>query len=141
MKQTIQVDNLEFWHDVMCAHLFRGECSHADPNFKVDLSLNRTEDMQFTRIRGVRHDFLRTERHVRNSNLNDFVIVVQLRGQSILFQDRREVLLQPGELTCTDSTRPVQLQLGPDFEHLVVQIPRRLFSMRSGLQSDIRHLS
>lgn len=128
MTEKIYIDNVEYWHDVIVAHLLHGECSGIGSDFKADFSVNRNSDIQFSRIRSVAHRFERTEKHVRNSKQTDFVLILQLRGNSVQVQDGRELLLHPGDITCLDGTRPLHLELMGEFEHLVVHIPREIVS-------------
>lgn len=126
MTEKLYIDNVEYWHDVIVAHLLEGECSHVASDFKVDFSVNRHSDIQFARIRSVGHRFERTEKHVRNSKQTHFAVILQLRGSSMQIQDGRELLLNPGDVTCLDGTRPLHLELMGEFEHLVVHLPREI---------------
>ncbi len=57
MTEKLYIDNVEYWQDVIVAHLLHGECSDVAPQFTVDFSVNRPSDIQFARIRSVGHRF------------------------------------------------------------------------------------
>lgn len=126
LKNILRVDSLEYWHDVLCAKVFEGECSKADPDFRVSLWANRFEDVQVSVISSTAHTFQRREKHARHTKIDELVLTLQLTGNSIYRQDGRELTLRPGDLTCGDSTRPVKQTFIDEVSQLVVQLPRRL---------------
>ncbi len=119
---TIHIDNLEYWHDVFCTQVFHGECSNAAPGFKVSLWSHRIEEVQFNVISSTPHIFQRREKHARHAKLDEVVLTLQLSGTSIYRHDGRELTLQPCDMTCGDSTRPVWQRFVDDVSQLVVQI-------------------
>ncbi len=126
MTETIHVDDIAYWHEVILAHLLQGECSKIDPKFTADLAVTRMSDLRVARIQSVPHRYERTEKHLRNSHQNDLVLIAQLTGSSVQTQDGRELLLNPGEIMCFDSTRPLTLSLQTEFDQLVLHIPREI---------------
>jgi AraC-like DNA-binding protein len=126
MSDSIHIDDVRVWHDVVCAYFLHGECSQLEPGFHVDLTLNRPSDVGFARLRSVRHVFEQTERHIRETDQHNFLVVLQLGGHASHVQDGREVLVSPGDLTCNDCSRPVQMSFHNNFERFVIMIPRDL---------------
>jgi AraC-like DNA-binding protein len=126
MKQQLHVDNPEFWHDVMCAHVLNARCKEVSPDFLVDFEMWQPSSLRATRITSVPHHWDRLERHVRNTNTAELVIYVQTRGSAVQLQDGKEVVLQPGDITCVDSTRPMEMRIGSDFQQTLIHIPRDL---------------
>jgi len=126
MSESIHIDDVQVWHDIVCAYFLPGQCSQLEPGFYVDLALNRPSDVGFARLRSVRHVFEQTERHISEDNQHNFLVVFQLGGNASHVQDGKEVLLGPGDLTCNDCSRPVQMSFHNNFERFVVMIPRQL---------------
>lgn len=124
MRQVLQIDNVEYWHDVVCAHLLRGECSRIGPDFKVHMSLSHAGGIQLTRIGGSGHTFSRREKHIRDSSADDLALLMPLSGTLLGRHDGREATIGQGEVTCADGTRPGEMVLSPGFELLLVQVPR-----------------
>jgi len=68
----------------------------------------------------------RSSRHISASRSDDYLLALHVRGVARARQDRRQVILKPGDLALLDSTRPYSMELlnaGP-FEHLAFRIPR-----------------
>lgn len=126
LKNTVQIDSLEYWQDVLCAKLFKGECSNPSSHFKVSLWANRIENIQFNVISSTAHTFERHEKHVRNTEIEEYVLTLQLSGGAIYKQDGRELVLRPGDLTSGDATRPAAQKFVGEATQLVVQLPRRI---------------
>jgi AraC family transcriptional activator of tynA and feaB len=65
-----------------------------------------------------------------------YFAVVLLSGNYALQQDGKEVVLQPGDITIYDATRPHRVQCPRDFEKLILSIPRPLLRAR---MADVEH--
>jgi AraC family transcriptional activator of tynA and feaB len=126
MTESMRIDNIELWHDLVCAHILHGECSQMAPGFHVDLSANQTPDVGLFHINSVPHLFEQTEKHLRDSDEHNFLVVLQLRGNGSHVQDGREIFVGPGDLTCCDCSRPLHLSFYNEFERLVLTIPRQI---------------
>lgn len=68
LKNIIELDNLEYWHDILYSKVFEGECSNADPDFRVSLWVNRCEHVQVNVISSSAQTFQRREKHVAVHN-------------------------------------------------------------------------
>jgi AraC-like DNA-binding protein len=126
MAEQISLKSPDRWHEVLCTHVYEAQCLEAADNFKIDFTLSRTPEAQLSRIRGVAHRWRRTEKHLRGSTRESIVFHLQLNGASVQSQDKRKIILRPGDLVCTDSTRPVEVELLGEFTQLLVHVPRSL---------------
>ncbi|PNG27591.1 helix-turn-helix domain-containing protein [Methylocella silvestris] len=59
-----------------------------------------------------------------------YFVVVLLSGDYALEQDGKEVVLQPGDMTLYDATRPHKIDCPRDFSKLILAIPRPLLRER-----------
>ena len=59
-----------------------------------------------------------------------YFAVVLLSGDYALEQDGKEAVLQPGDMTLYDATRPPRIQCPKDFEKIILSIPRPLLRAR-----------
>lgn len=57
-------------------------------------------------------------------------VVVQARGSTIVTSAGSTAELRAGEVALIDGARPFTFELGPDYEHVVVQLPRTLVGRR-----------
>ena len=75
----------------------------------------------------------RSTRHIAASTSDDYLIALHVKGIACARQDRRQVILKPGDLALLDSTRPYSMELlnaGP-FEHLAYRVPRAALDGRT----------
>jgi len=127
MVEHLHVDNLEYWHEVVCAHILEAQCASLSPSFNLDIAVCRPSEIQFSRVRSSPHRFSRTEKHVRHSAKDSVVLYLQVEGTGVQIQDGRELIVRPGDLVCADATRPMDLHCTGRFEEVLLHIPRPLF--------------
>ncbi len=123
--QVAEAESLDFWQDVVCRTFFRADC-HAlsDRPFRGAISTTAMPQIAFSRVRSQEQRVVRTESHVRQTPGEVFLVNLQLSGTGMFSQDGREAVLQPGDFTCSDSTRPCTMNYVGDFEQLVFYMPR-----------------
>lgn len=126
-SDLVRTERFDFWNEVVCRTLVEGDCldvARGRP-FHGEISLAPTPEFMMSRVRSVSQRFVRTPRHVRAASHESLLLLLQCSGSGLIAQDGREVLLQPGDFTFTDSTRPKSLKFASDFDQLVVLVPRR----------------
>jgi AraC-like DNA-binding protein len=128
MLEHHHIDDLEFWHEVVCAHVIEAQCASLSDRFDMDFMVSRPSEIQFSRVRSSPHSFLREEKHVRNSSKEHVIVYLQVKGTGMQVQDGRELLVQPGDLVCADTTRPQHLYstTSDNFDEVLIHIPRKL---------------
>lgn len=119
------VDELAKWRELTCTYILPGEFTGVSRSFSASLSVNRCSDIQLSRIRltGLQR-FERTEKDVRQSSGEFFIVCLLLAGEGTLEQDNRQLLVRPGNLVCIDSIRPVLWRFSEDFGAFLVHLPR-----------------
>ncbi|MBW8812998.1 MAG: helix-turn-helix domain-containing protein [Caulobacterales bacterium] len=139
MQATLTTDaapegkRLDFWRDVVCSTFFLAEC-HAtrEGPFHGSISTTATPQIAVSRLRSGAQHVVRNADHVRRTDGEVFLINLQVSGHGGFVQDGREVLLGPGDFTCTDSTRACEMHYTGDFEQVVFYMPRTLVTEARG---------
>ncbi len=91
------------------------------------------DGLRVARFTGSPLTAFRGTRHIGASMSDDYLVGLHVKGLACARQDRREVILKPGDLTLLDSTRPYSIKLlnaGP-FEHLAYRVPRAALDGRA----------
>ncbi|HEY3948987.1 helix-turn-helix domain-containing protein [Phenylobacterium sp.] len=118
-------ERLDYWQDVVCRTFFRADCRAPEPrSFHGEIATVLTPPMAFSRLRSTAQTVRRDARQVRQTEDEVFLVNLQVSGTGGFVQDGREVLLQPGDFTCSDSTRPCEMTYEGEFEQLVFYMPR-----------------
>lgn len=127
--EVAEAERLDFWQDMVCRTFFVADCE-APPgrSFHGSISAAGTPDIAISRLRSSAQHVTRDAGHVRRTPDEIFLINLQVSGTGAFVQDGREVLLRPGDFTCSDSTRPCEMHYTDDFEQLVFAMPRRLIA-------------
>jgi AraC family transcriptional activator of tynA and feaB len=132
MAEQFHVESVDVWHEVICAHVLEAQCVEIGPDFKVDFTISRNPEAQLSRVRSVAHRWQRLEKHLRNSSQDSVVFCLQLSGSAVHIQDGREIILRPGDISCSDTTRPLEMKLPGAFEQLLVHVPRPVITAALG---------
>lgn len=128
-----KANSLDFWQDVVCRTFFIADCeAPRDRPFRGSIATTMTSQMAVSRLRSCGQHVVRNAGHVRHTDQEVFLINLQVSGTGAFAQDGREVLLQPGDFTCSDSTRPCEMHYSGDFEQLVFHIPKQLLARTLG---------
>lgn len=95
-----------------------------------DLTIYPWEKLRLSMIKssGIALERLPREPHLISQDA--YFAVVLLAGDYGLEQDGKQVVLQPGDLTIYDATRPHRIHCPRDFAKLILSIPRPLFRER-----------
>lgn len=123
-------DRDEYWRQVVCRTFVELDVDHeATSDYRGTVQTRSFGDLQATRIACDPMVARRTAGNIRHSSRDEFLVALQLRGQTIGRQDGREVDLRPGDYALFDSAHPYQVDFrGGGFGHLVFQLPRRLLA-------------
>ncbi|QGU06597.1 Transcriptional activator FeaR [Corynebacterium occultum] len=80
--------------------------------------------LHMSRISSSPHIVERRQSLISGSDGHYLKLSLHLQGQSMLVQDGRELLLQPGDVTLYDTSRPYTLVQSEDYTMLVAMFPR-----------------
>lgn len=128
-----EAESLDFWQDIVCNTFFVADCqSLSERPFHGSIATTATPQMAFSRLRSGAQHVVRNAAHVRRTEQEVFLVNLQISGTGAFEQDGRQVVLRPGDLACSDSTRPCEMHYTDDFEQLVFYMPRQLLARTTG---------
>lgn len=126
MTDQAFLNHIDFWEEALCDNDCAVQSREAENGFRLNFTVSSTREAQLSRVSGIAHQWKRTEAHLRSSEQESIIFHLQLSGTSVQTQDARRIVLNPGDLVCTDSTRPIEVQLLGEFTQLLVHVPRTL---------------
>lgn len=91
-----------------------------------EMTIYPWQDLQLSVIHSNSITIERGARDVCQSELDNYLAVVLLKGRYVLQQQGREVFLKPGDMTLYDATQPHRIHCPDAFSKLIVSIPRAL---------------
>jgi AraC-like DNA-binding protein len=101
-----------------------------------DLTIHPWDNLRLSTIRSSGIGLERLPREPRLASQDAYFAVVLLSGDYLLEQDGKEAVLQPGDMTIYDATRPHRIHCPRDFSKLILSIPRSLLRARmAGIES------
>ena len=128
-----QAQSLDFWQDIVCSTFFVADCEALSEHpFHGSIATAATRQMAVSRLRSCAQHVVRDAAHVRRTPQEVFLINLQISGTGAFEQNGRQVVLRPGDFTCSDSTRPCEMHYSGDFEQLVFYMPRPMVTQTMG---------
>lgn len=92
--------------------------------FAARLSSVEADDITFTEIHAKPHLVERTPETIADGGSGYYKISLMLSGSSILLQDGKELLMQAGDLSVYDTSRPYSLLFDQEFRTLIMMFPK-----------------
>lgn len=92
--------------------------------FSGKLNSADADDVVFTEVAARPHLVERTPEEIAHGGSGFYKVSLLLSGSSILVQDGREVVMQPGDLSVYDTSRPYSLLFGEDMRNLIMMFPK-----------------
>ena len=131
--ESMTAENRDYWREIGCRTLLEGDSSSvSDRAFQGWVAKTSTPDVSFSQVLSVAQRFARSPEHVCRARGEFFIVLLQLRGTDVVSWNGRDVVLNTGDFTRTDSTPPWALTFNGDFEQLVIHLPRDFLLMASG---------
>lgn len=130
------------WRDAVCRYYPRVEVeSDAREDFAGAISTRQIGPMRVTDVSSGSQVVRRSARAIASDPVECLQLNFQLSGSSLLEQDGRVCVADPGSFVLYDSTRPYELRFRGPFRQLSVTLPRTLFRDRYGSIDDFTALS
>lgn len=118
-------DRMAFWLETVCEQILPVQIDpRLDAKPRAAMATNRLGALRLRRIVGGNHVYERTEREVRQGDPDTIQIGMPRGGSSILVQDGREAVLDPGDMVIYDSARPFTLVMEERFNWQVMLLPK-----------------
>lgn len=92
--------------------------------FAARLASTPADSVVFTEVAARPHLVERTPETISHGGSGYYKVSLLLSGSSILVQDGRELVMEPGDLTVYDTSRPYSLLFGEDFRNLILMFPK-----------------
>ena len=132
MRSIAAADRAAYWQEAVCDQFVPLDVRpHDAAAFSGRIAAHDVGPLHLRTMQASPHTFVRTRELVRRSDDDFYKVGLIRQGSSLLTQDDREVLLQPGELALYDSTRPYAFRMSKHFEITVCMVPKRFFAMRA----------
>lgn len=124
-------ERVSFWSDLVCDTFVELDCAVGTPElFHGRIDRVSAGDLAFAHVTSSAHVVTRTRARIAHSRQDDFLLSLQTAGRGMVSQGGREAVLQAGDFTLYDTTRPYDLRFDQDFSQLVLRLPRRVVTGR-----------
>ncbi|MGZ5013917.1 MAG: AraC-like ligand-binding domain-containing protein [Methylobacter sp.] len=120
-----QRERVDWLREVICREYANVEIiSPAHANLSQELAIYPWGSLQLSTIQSSAISLERLSREPHLNSQDAYFAVMLLSGDYLLEQNGREVLLQPGDMTIYDATRPHRIHCPGEFTKLILSIPR-----------------
>lgn len=127
-------DRISFWRELICKTFGELDCTSINGlDFFGEMNLRSAGQICLVHLATDPYHLVRSRELVAGSVQDAFFLKLQLESQTVIEQDGRIAILEPGDFALYDSRRPFRLQMRDRSSQIVVRIPR------SSLQSRLPH--
>lgn len=124
-------ERVDWLREVICREYANVEIiSPAHADLSQDLTIYPWGNLQLSTIQSSAISLERLSREPHLNRQDAYFAVMLLSGDYLLEQNGREVLLQPGDMTIYDATRPHRIHCPGEFTKLILSIPRTVLKDR-----------
>lgn len=114
----------EFSHQVASSFVPLRVTADTPNGFAARLSSTEADNIAFTEVSARPHLIERTPETIASGGSEFYKVSLLLSGSSILVQDGKELVMQAGDLSIYDTSRPYSLLFGEDFRNLIMMFPK-----------------
>jgi len=123
-------DRLDFWRTTVCDQFVPLDVRPAaGQNVRGRVVATSIAETHLRRISAGTHRFERTQSLVRAADEDYYQIALAHKGRTLVAQDGRETLIEPGTFVLYDSTRPFLFVTEGAFDYSVCLFPKRLLGL------------
>ena len=132
-------ERFDYWHEVICRTYVHidAEALPSNQTFNAELAGAAMGQVTLSRVRAEPHCVRRSTALIERQPHDTFMVSLMLRGQAILAQDGREVMLRTGDASLYDGSRPFELALPQRFDMVVLQFGRDALLNRCPLAAEL----
>ncbi|MFK3658973.1 transcriptional regulator FeaR [Scandinavium sp. NPDC088450] len=94
--------------------------------FSGHLETGYTRSLKLSTVTSANVNLYRTNQEIKSYNDNWFYTVFQLEGQAIIEQNDRQTVIQPGDITLVDASRPCSIVWQQPSRQISLLLPRSL---------------
>ncbi len=92
--------------------------------FQASLSAAGADGVVFTEVQARPQLVRRTEANIESGGSGYYKVSLLLSGSGILIQDGREIVMNPGDMSFYDTSRPYSLLFNETFRNLIMMFPK-----------------
>lgn len=120
-----QAKSIEVFRDAVNSSFVPLEVtSEARASFSATISAAGADAVVFTEVRATPQLVERTAQTIECGGSGYYKVSLLLAGSSILIQDGREIVMQPGDMSFYDTSRPYSLLFDQEFRNLIMMFPK-----------------
>lgn len=124
-KKLIGPKRAQLWRQFISETFVELDCNGmSTKSFFGELRARSVGELGISTITTDAYDVFRTDRQISQSGRDDFIVSIQTKGQSVIRQLDRDVVLLPGDFTIYDAAMPYHLHFKDRLSQLVVKVPR-----------------
>jgi AraC family transcriptional regulator, positive regulator of tynA and feaB len=126
-------DAFDYWHETLCKKVIRHECTPEDRcAFRAEIRSAGLADVDLVQYEStpILNDV--TARHIAHANGEKLLVRRQIAGIFRFEQDGRAGVLESGDITLFDPSRPLRGKYFVGSKQLVLKVPRREVEARVG---------
>lgn len=129
-SSVAQRDRLDFWRSTVCDQFVTLDVRPgAGPAVRGSVTAAAVGEIQLRTIQAGPHRFDRTPGQVRGADEDYYQIALARHGSTLVAQDGREAVIEPGDFVLYDSSRPFTFVTAGDFAYSVCLFPKRLIPL------------
>lgn len=126
-------ERFDAWRQSVCSAFVPLEASTQEPGmFSGTLVQQSLGEVTAAEVGGDAVHVSRSRRTISQADPGVYKFALQVHGTGLVSQDERHALLEPGDLTVYDTTRPYALRFDGPYRMLVMQIPHELLGLSLG---------
>ncbi|PRI09978.1 helix-turn-helix domain-containing protein [Leucobacter massiliensis] len=118
----------------------RVSAEHTEP-FEARLVSADADEVVFTEVTARPHLVERTPETIASGGSGYYKVSLLLAGSSIIVQDGRETVMQPGDLTVYDTSRPYSLLFDEAFRNLIMMFPKNRLELPDAFTEQLTAVS
>ncbi|WP_414449740.1 helix-turn-helix domain-containing protein [Burkholderia sp. 22PA0099] len=127
-----------YWASLVCDTFVELDCDVPTPDrFDGRLECLEAGELQMFQIASSAHGVARTRSRIARSARDVFLLTLQTAGRGQARQGGRQAVMEPGDFTLVDTTRPYDLRFDRDFGQIVMRLPRKLLLGRLATAEDL----
>lgn len=124
------VRSIEDWAALLSRSLMNFNVESDGPGaFQGYLRNRKVAGIEFIEMSTGRHTAHRGAESIGSAERPDYLLCLQIAGVGEFSQDNRTAVLQPGDLTLFDTTRPTTVVSSSDYRNLCMKFPQHLIGL------------
>lgn len=127
-------DRFAYWSDLVCHVFVNLDCRcESSGSFNARMRYGSFGPVRIVEAESDAIQGIRSRRQISRGREDDFLVVVQVGGQTALAQDGRRSMLSAGDYAVLDTERPYSLDMSEGTSTVWLQFPRTELLSRTGV--------